>query len=370
MKIGILTYHRTLNYGAFLQAYSLKKYIESLNHEVCIIDYWPSWHERMYKSLRLFQHVSLIIKLKIFVKDIIVLPWTIKRINVFEKRIIKDLKLSKKIKIKNGFDLKNLDFDFIIYGSDQIWRYNDTIEYKGFDSVYFGEYLPEKIKKVAYAASMGPVGDFGKTEWLKDHYKKFHELSVREYELSSFISVLLNKNIPIVMDPVFLNTKAFWESYFSSFKKIKMHEKYILFYNLLPNDSYTQLVKQFAKINCLKIIEITGSIIPSKIFQKNTYQCSDVRCFLQLLFNAEYVFSSSFHGIAFSIIFNKQFFALHTGKQLGRVKSLLEIVGLEDRIISSISDCINASEIDYSQIVDKLESKITYSRDFLKNILC
>lgn len=370
MRIGILTYHRTLNYGAFLQAYSLKKYIESLGHTVCIIDYWPVWHERIYKNIRVFNNVSKIIKFKIIVKDIVVLPWSLKRKKSFDKRIEEDLGLSKQIEITNATKLKNLDFDFIIYGSDQIWRYNELIDYKGFDPVYFGEYIPEEIKKVAYAASMGPIDDLGQKDWLKNHFSKFYKLSVREDDLSIFISSILQKDIPVVIDPVFLNTKDFWYSYFVSLEKKQNTEKYILFYNLLPNKDYTKLVKKFAKDNCLKIVEITGTIIPNKLFNKDVLQCADVKRFLHLLWNAEYVFSSSFHGVAFSIIFEKQFFALHTGKQFGRVKSLLKYLELEDRIIFPNSEKIPLYSINYSMIHSKLDNKINFSIDFIKKILC
>ena len=229
MRIGILTYHRTLNYGAFLQAYSLKKYIESLGHEVEIIDYWPEWHSSLYKVLKIKRNASLIYKIKSFFGGITVAPFYIIRIKKFEKDIISDLGLSKKVLFRTNDSLCNLKYDLIIYGSDQIWRYNDFNDHKGFDAVYFGDYISSSTKKVAYAASMGVISDFDKKEWLITRFNNFDKISVRENELSYFVSEITGKNIPVVIDPVFLNSKEYWYSYLGSSKCFIPKEKYVLF---------------------------------------------------------------------------------------------------------------------------------------------
>ena len=80
------------------------------------------------------------------------------------------------------------------------------------------------------------------------------------------------------------------------------------------------MVKEFARKKGLKVIEISGNVIFQNLFKKYIYQTLNVKQFLTLILNSEYVFSSSFHGIAFSILFEKQFLALDTGNLFGRVK--------------------------------------------------
>jgi len=365
VKVGILTYHRTLNYGAFLQAYSLKKYVESLGHEVEIIDYWPEWHSRIYNVIQNNHSSSLKVSILSFIRSLVLSPLYIARTKVFEKSIVQDLGVNKKVLLKNENEFYNLSCDLIIYGSDQIWRYNNFQGYKGFDAVYFAEYVSKKIKKVSYAASMGVVCDYNKKDWLVLHWNNFDSLSVREKELSILVSKLTGKNIPVVIDPVFLNSKDFWYSYISKDKLYVPTEKYILFYNLIPDSKYSRIVTKFAANKNLKVIEIIGTTSIKKIFQRNVYQTLDIKKFLFYIKNAEYVFSSSFHGVAFSILFEKQFFALDTGNQFGRVTSLLKMCELEKRAINCF-DQTEVEDIDYERTRILISNKIDESKKFLQ----
>lgn len=370
MKVGILTYHRTLNYGAFLQAYSLKKYIESLGNEVDIIDYWPKGHKDVYRDISIPNKGTFFSKSKALIKSLVLLFWKIKRRRSFEKLFVSDLGLTKNVLYPSEISLGDIKYDCIIYGSDQIWRFSEFPNYKGFDSVFFGEYIQKNIRKITYAASMGIISDFGKKDFLKSSFSNFSAISVRELPLKEFLLDGFNVDSVLVADPIFLNGKSFWESYATA--TIRLPKKpYILFYNLLRNNSLYKKIKDFSRNNNLEVIEITASIFPETILNRNSKQCVNPRQFLFLLKNAAYVFSTSFHGVAFSILFNKDFYALDTGKKFGRAKSLLQRLCLENRIINEDISFQNflLEPVDYTVANRTLETFIDFSKEFIKKSL-
>ena len=257
-----------------------------------------------------------------------------------------------------------------MYGSDQIWRYSIFPRYEGFDPVLFGEFVPKNVKKITYAASMGIIGDFGEIDFLKSALKNFSAISVRESSLLDFLKKELYIDSILVADPVFLNSKNFWNSYGTS--KIRLpKKKYIIFYNLFRNHSFYLRLSKFAKKNNLELIEITSDIFPETLLSGNSKQCISPKDFLFVLKNAYCVFSSSFHGVAFSILFNKNFYALDTGERFGRVKSLLGKLSLENRIIDEkmCFQDFSVTPIEFTIVNEKLKEFKEYSENYIKKNL-
>ena len=370
MKIGIVTFQRAHNYGAVLQGYSLKTFLEKLNPgcEVEIIDYWPQYHKAIYDLFNtsfLNDKISIFQKLKRLIKLLLVFPTKLKRVKKFESFIRNNLNLSNNTLITNGSDIQNL-YNIIIFGSDQIWRYSDFNNFKGYDPVYWGKYPKSKgIKKIAYAASMGvmEISPIQQT-FIKNSISRFDFISVREKELVKIIQQNTNQKVEHVLDPVFLTESNDW------LKLANMNEinekKYVLFYNLNFSQDSIDLANYISKKYNYKIIELNGWVTPfsNPLRQKQSAGPID---FISLFANASFVISTSFHGVAFSLIFEKQFYSLGMANNSKRVTSLLEDLNLGDRYLKKMEIIDIKKRIDYSLVNKKLEELKNRSIKLLKS---
>lgn len=369
MKIGIITFHRAINYGAFLQAFSLKSYIVSLNYDVSMIDYWPKGHDDVYKlfNKNCWNHLSFIGKIKYFIVYILSYSRKRKRLKKMQHLQQKYLSLNKVPLFSTHNDLSEVDVDCIVYGSDQIWWKSVIPNYLGFDSVLWGMHIKSNIKKISYAASMGVINlNNDDKKNISLYLKNFDAISVRESDLREELELLTDKKISITIDPVFLTSKEDWIKYCKPTKHIS-NKKYVLLYNLLQSKDALNVANKIAKDRNCDVIEITGSVIPLK-FKQNCIQTADAFEFLSLIKNADFVVTSSFHGVAFSVIFQRQFYALGFKNNSGRASSLLNAINLNNRLISDIRD-VKEDIIDYSYINPKLEAYILSSKLFLNQNL-
>lgn len=366
MKIGILTFHRAINYGAFLQAFALKTFLESLDHEVAVVDYWPKGHAKAYKlwNDKWWNRCSFIGKLKYFLGFIIRYRRGKTRKVKVENLLYNYLNLQSEAKYQFPESLVELDCDCIIYGSDQIWWKSSIPGYEGFDPVYWGEYISNAVKKIAYAPSMGIIdltdGDKKNiSKWLCN----FDKLSVRESQLYEAIHGLTEKEISVVLDPVFLLSKEGWERYCVPIDR----PKYILYYNLLPSKEADDLVDIMKNEYQCDVVEITGSVDPLKI-GKRYIQTADAIEFISLIKSAEFVVTSSFHGTAFSILFEKQFYVVGVGRHSGRIESLLSELDINNRLIRDVNMLL-FNDVDYTALNKKIDSFMSFSKKYLTNIL-
>lgn len=365
MKIGILTFHRAINYGAFLQCFATKKHLEDNGYDVEVIDYWPIEHENTYKPISLsyftiYKH-NILYAVKQCLNSLICFQRADKRFKKMRKLVQQYFHLSENALFHDSKELSSLNYDAVIYGSDQVWWKSTIINYEGFDDVYWGDVIPCK-RKVAYAASMGAldINDIDK-KYIRDHLLNFSSIAVREIELRNLLDSISNKEINVVLDPVFLLDKKKWESYLPNMPKNT--EPYLLYYNLMKSSEADRFVNSISKKLGLKIIEVTGRVEPFKISSKYV-QTADAFEFLSYIKNASYVVSTSFHGTAFSIIFNKQFSALGMGKKSGRVNSLLLQLNIADRLVKDATS-INHMPIDYSLVNALLEDLKKKSKHYL-----
>lgn len=257
-------------------------------------------------------------------------------------------------------------YDLIVYGSDQIWRNHIVDKRDKFDPMYFGENLPASQKIISYAVSMGVI-DANEEDraFLQKALSQYSTILVREKNLSKLVSNLGYEN-KVVLDPVFLLEKIEWEKMVVNVPK--RDYKYILYYQLVFSQEGLELAKKLqAKLNC-ELIILTGTVIPLN-FTKNTKQTASPIEFLSLIKDAEYVITTSFHGTAFSIIFEKQFYSINLEKISGRVQTLLSQMDISDRCVKSILDFEQIKLIDYQSINQKKEAIINESKKELYNAL-
>lgn len=365
MKIGILTYHRAENYGALLQAYAMMTYLQSQGHEVTFVDYWPKYHSDYFRLFP-WQQLSKRSGYRKILFLIQLVLWLVPRYirkKKFHNFMYHRLNLTKLPQYSDR-DSKTARFDVVLYGSDQIWR-KQNLGGVGFDDWYFGTDHVLADRKIVYAGSMGTVDTTAEDdEYIQKMMLNFNALSVREKDLQLYLAHLGISAI-LVPDPVFLLSKDQWKSLI---KKKESKGNYILFYNLLYTCESKLFVEKLSHEKNLPIREVNKKMQLSHFMQNRYISTASVEQFLQLIEGAEYVVSNSFHGVAMSVIFEKQFYAVGMGSKANRVLSLLESVGIKERYITTLHD-LPSSQIDYNKVHDSLNEVIGQSADFLQRAL-
>ena len=355
MNIGINTLQYARNYGAMLQAYALKTFLESQGHSVCFINkrLLPicKWNPKPFKKCTLLEKLLYI---KYLVKWYLP-PYILSRIREhnFDRFYNHFL---------NTMTLSNLDV--VIYGSDQIWS-----KFKfGFNPYFWGYDGLDVTKRIAFSASMG-VLDIKEEDrnFITSALKQFSFISVREQDLCDMLNGGHYAEHTIVyrtIDPVFLLNKQIWEALAS--KRI-VNKPYLLFYDFQIDAKTTTLAKQIAKERGLLLVRITDGIVDTKR-DKYHFKCAGPLQFLSLIKYADFVLASSFHGTAFSIIFHKEF-CVRQIWNTSRVMSLLNLVGLSDRMIDKIEDFRLCVDVDYHDVDLRLEKEKLNSKLYLQGAL-
>ena len=251
--------------------------------------------------------------------------------------------------------------DIYIAGSDQIW--NTTFP-NGSDPAFYLDFGNPK-RKVSYAASfatdtLAP----GTEESVNKQLHNFDAISVRESSGLRLLESLGFKGIDVV-DPVFLLDKKQWDCFD---KDSEPAEKYILVYDFEPGKSgIKRIAKRLAALygDC-KIYTVTPSYSYFDYADKSFMVCSPDE-YVSLIKHAECVVSNSFHGTAFSMVYEKNFFVINRKDGLNaRMRDLLDHYHLSDRIISK--DATNEAltkSIDYNQVRTQLCQDIENSKSFL-----
>ncbi|WP_273212133.1 polysaccharide pyruvyl transferase family protein [Runella zeae] len=359
MKIGILTFHSAHNYGAVLQAYATKEFLKGLGYDANIIDYRPGYIKDEYEVKYTFKGNLIKLPLR-FIKYFILRHSRKRRFNKFEIFINDILNpVSSELSIP-------ADLDVYVVGSDQIWNPKIT---KGFDRVFFVDFNFQKRNKVyiSYAASMETSNLTSKeSKFLAESLNRFDSISVREYELLKLLQPLINKEIYKVLDPTFLLTANRWKE----LAKIKRNDsKYVLVYQVREDSRTIKIAKQIASQLEAKIVQLVAWVSLSNFVDSTVAHDASPEEFLGYIKNAECVVTTSFHGTAFSVIFQKNFYyvALKDGKNT-RASSLLNSINLENRMID-IDSRPTFTTIDYKDSEILLNEQIDRSSEFLKMAL-
>lgn len=334
MKIGILTFHCAENVGAVLQALALQNYLKNRNHDVEILNYCPNYivniysyyDEYFFKSF--FESKSTFFKLAIY--NTIALNNTYKRKKGFKQFVDKYLNVSVK-KLRNYDEisayLKNIHYDAIVCGSDQIW--NPSIS-SGLDPVYFGYFDDFKGIKIAYAASIGKKANEELLPEYEHLVKKMELVSVREKNAFDFLHEVRN-DISVVPDPVFLLKKDIW---INMVKDNKLYNDYVLIYLMEENIDAEHLALKIANESNKKVIKISQTKVLKKDRGIIYFSPCSPEQFLSLIYHADVVVTNSFHAVAFSIIYEKEFYSLKHSTRNIRIENLLEKYKLTSRLIN------------------------------------
>lgn len=358
MKIGIITFHRAINYGAVLQSYALQYYLNKLGIDAEIIDYKCQYLEKRYRKFYKSSN-----GIKGIISGILYYYIRSARINSFNKFRKENIKISQKNISKNELPYVGNQYDYIITGSDQVWNPKQS----NYDMSYFLDFVPAN-KRISYAASLGTItmNDIN-IKICKKYLPKYRLISVREEYGADIIENLLNKKVTTVLDPVFLLSENEWMKFI--YKKRIVKDSYIFVYCLHEKSCYS-MATELSKRTNKKIVCIPDSL-KTKIKGKKDFTAG-LEDFLNYIYYADYIITDSFHASAFSIIFKKQFsIILKTEKKdlNGRLTSLASEFNIQKKLVYNNQYLDINDEIDYEKIKYIMEKKKRHSKKFIESII-
>lgn len=374
MKIGLITYHSAYNFGSVLQAFATLKIINDIKGDCTIINYRTKEQRRIYS---IFPWNKGVLFFKSVIKNMILLPkykLRVLRQSKYEDFFRKYFELTEElIEPEDVYGIWNR-FDTIVSGSDQIWNKHSN-ELDKVDWKYMMPYLLHGYDgyKISYASSVVNMTD-SELEYIMKDVQIFDSISIRERSACDFLNVKYNLNAKNVLDPTLLLSKEQWERYLPIKEN---NEDYILYYAL---DSFKNIKKS------LSIIKKYGLTLNKKIkvIAPMTFVTSDRDIqfiydagpidFLELINNANFIITDSYHGTLFSINFQKEFVSIcRNNPSDGRKVEILSKLGLADRIVSDVSEVFKFSQdnlINYDLVAEKkkryVEDSISYIRKALR----
>ena len=355
MKIGIVTFHRSTNYGAQLQAYALQRFLGHAGHEVSVVDYWPDYRRKREQLFSLSELREL--------KALAIIVYLL-------TRLLTCIRFLKRRSAARSFAENHLNlsqdgqFDLVVYGSDQIWRKFQRTTFEGYDPVYFGQGYVLAKRRITYAASTGPVAFDTESDkaFFEKSMQNFDAISVRESGLQSMLAEEFGITAAKVCDPTLLLSADEWSDLIE--KRYIPAYPFILYYRLNPNATADRFVERLSAAKGMKVIEFRGKI-PMMHYGSRYRLTAGPQVFLSVLSGAQYVVSTSFHGVALSIRLHKQFYFVSKEKNANRAMSLLTDLGLQHRRVTNWLNHPLDDNIDYSNCDSKLNDMTVKSAQWL-----
>ena len=357
MKIGILTYHRAENFGAAMQAYALQHYLNVEGYDAEIIDFRCKTVEMQYDIYNpriVFSRKNVILSLSQYLSRFNTIHARLTRKRKF-KEFQKLLKKSKTVYRKQDI----AEYDALLVGSDQVWNFYIN---RNDENVYLLDFpVAEGCSKYAYAASSERNGflPISKAELCRC-LNGFNRISVREGFIKEMIEGITDKDVVEVLDPSFLLEK---DDYLKLSAPIKAKD-YVLVYQMTYSSEMLSIAKEMAEKNNLQLIELYGGY--NDIDDDTHISSWGPKEVLSYIANATMVFTTSFHGLVFSLIFEKDVWVFDKGNNY-RQKNLLNKAGLSQRLMSSVTECTSA-HIDYELVNNRLKVFKQQSKVFLRLI--
>lgn len=365
-KIGILTLTDNNNYGNRLQNYAVQKVLNNLGFQTeSIIN---RTIDRKNRNLKYYLSILSFNKIKEKLKSIYMMRVVYKvnkNIVTERKKNFEDFNkniIFNKTEINKNKNLEYLqkEYDFFVVGSDQVWNpFSPLIK-----EINFLEFSP-KEKNIAYSASFG-VSEIPMEQinTYKKGLENFKKISVREEKGKQIVEELSESKAEVLIDPTMMLSKDEW---LKVSKEVEwLPEKYIVTF-FLGNISKKR--KAFLeKIKKEKNIEIINL---NQIKDKKSYSIGPSE-FIYIISKAAMIFTDSFHGSVFSIIFDKPFYVMNrdtaTKSMNSRIETLLKKFDLEDRKMNTYSQNINI-ECNYTGKQEKIIEEQEKAKKFLKEAL-
>lgn len=363
MDIKVITRHAPSNYGSLLQSIATVAVLERLGHTCKIIDYIRDDEHGLNAIM-----TSLENKQGWNHNPIKKMAYIIMRYPEEKNAEVKFEKMRKKYlkmtcRCRTYKDLGKLEADIFMTGSDQVW--GPVLNGK-YDEAYFLSFVKGK-PKTAYAASFGRT-DF--TPQILSEYKQllasYSGIAVRENTAFDLLHQMGVNCVGQVLDPTLLLTGKEWTHFIDQ----NIHGKYVLVYQLHNNHILNDYAIRFAKHVNLPLIRISPTFHQFRRGGRFVY-LPELGTFLSYLKNSTYIITDSFHGTAFAINFNRQFIEILPNSKTGsRNRSILQLTGLQDRIVTDYADySMSKRMIDYERVNDILKKERVRSLEILEQLL-
>lgn len=350
MKIGLLTFHDTNNFGSYLQTYGLYKKVVDLGYDCEVVDYQC----RSLVERELPKPYKLSLNPRSILKELIV------------DRVIRNKYhqllgfLHDNMNLSERYDRSSIKgacshFDKFLVGSDIVWG----MDIIGNDTAFFLDFEKDSNKKLAFSSSVGNPWSQQDKIIIEPYLKEFNGIAVREEESADWVQELTGRRPQVVCDPTMLLEANEW----ASFRSDKYsNKKYILVY--FPTEANLKAAKELAKKeNCECWLISHG--LPVKGFK--TVKPLNMPDFLALFYNAHFVVTASYHGMLFSIYFNKQF-AYFNRAHKSRMNTLARKLKVTDREGSEYN-VLQMEPVNYDEVNAAVEEYRNYSINCLKELL-
>ena len=349
MKVGILTYHDGINYGAFFQVYALQSFLLRHGFQCQVINY-----KNRGFTLREY---------KCFLGPQLLYPQQLANGTIIKNfvKIAKFKKAHRKLNLTNRIfsadKLATLYFDAIVIGSDEVWNFGTDLI--GYDPVYFSQGL-KAGRIVSYAASFGTIKTHEAVpEQLRNSLNRIEYVSVRDENSANIMRAISNKPVQIVLDPTFLvDLKP---------EAITPHERgFILIYGFF-SEKMIHHILEYARFVGKKTVSV-GYNQPWCDVSLDTLSPFQ---WLGYFANCDCVITMMYHGMIFSVLNQKDFCMFSTPYRKHKIGNLISDLGLSKRIVDedgSIKD-VFAEEIDYSKVNTRIETRRRQSEKFLLGAL-
>lgn len=383
MKVALAINYDYHDYGGMLQAFATQRFLEKQEIESDAINFdnvkrdisWRKWKYFLSNimDISIVKEKSRLIEKKIRQKTNARLKAQMaERDNAFDKFCTSHFKVSRPFASWDDMaKASQKEYDAVIVGSDQLWLPSNVMA-----DYYTLNWVPEKVKKIAYATSFG-IGSI--PQKYKETYRKYltriDYLSARETSGQEIISELTDRSVPLVNDPALLLDANGWDEVIKD--KPIINDKYIFCYFMGDNPEQREFVKRLAKEKGLKIVallHLDQFIETDEHYADYTPWDISPDDFVNLVKYAEYVCTDSFHGTVFSIIYSRNFFTFKRFNKKAslstntRITSLLTRLGLMDRLVLDM-DSKKAFDIDWKKIQSGVSQFRKASSEYLLNAI-
>lgn len=383
-KIGIVSCYFQHNYGSMLQALATQMALDKLNYENETIDISGFNHEIKKAKMLYFAKASLtsdILLSKLgMAKNVIRRKFSKSqyaeqskiRGRYFDEFYKKHFRLSGKYdsKVALGAACKD-NYEAVVVGSDQLWLPgNIAADY------YTLSFVPEEVNSIAYSTSFGQsVLPNDSAKKARVFLKRIKHIGVREESGQRLVKELTGRNVPVVCDPTLLFTGDEWMGIQK--KEAVIKGDYIFCYFLGNNPPHREFAKRFKAQTGCKIVALTHLdefVKSDEEYADETPYNIDPADFLNLIRNAKYVCTDSFHCSVFSILYQREFFAFRRYKRNtrqstnSRLDSLFNMVGIHNRMMNgdeSIESCLEI-KTDFEEVNKSIEKIRKKSLEYLR----
>ena len=365
MKIAFITPFATGNVGTALQAYATQELLSRAGYDSAIINYVWKQIEHPFR-LENLKNRGLKTYLMAIAGYLLRLP---KRRGY--DRFVSRFRLTRKVEKEQLGELQS-EYDFFLAGSDCIWNANSF----GIETAFFLDFVENENRIGNYASSfaMDAIPDALRDTYIK-LLSRFPMVSVREENALEFVRSLTGKEATLVLDPTLALDAIFW-SKIADESSIHIQEPYLLVAEYSRSKRLWNDALALSKKYGLKIV----SVYPpkGKFARAQVLNQASPQDFLQLIRNAAYVLTDSYHMTIFSINFGRPFLTYVTGiasSTMSKYESILGLLGIEGRLAAddgSASDPLDPdglTPIDYSAVAEKLRTLRETSVSYLSSVL-